>query len=253
MLNRLLFLIFISVTADVSAQWRITGVELSAMPGMGLHQYTNDSLVFERRREQGTISSSAHIPAMLHFQNNSRSSFYGGLGMRFDDFAMNKYNFADGLLSILIIPFGGNAYFDTASISRISFSTRSITMPLAYAYDLTKNKKQLVHFLVRALLVPGKAVSRQAEITAEQNLSSGAVLSPDDLKKLSDLYSGSIKNFSLFFAPEINLTTGNRNMPVGINLGLQPFAFDLVKPTGTFFRGNTYFRVSFGLTYHWAR
>jgi hypothetical protein len=253
MLYRVLFFIFITTTADVSAQWRITGVELSAMPGMGLHQYSNDSLVFERRREQGTVSSSAHIPAMLHFQNVSRSSLYAGIGMRFDDFAMNKYNFADGLLSILIIPFGGNAYFDTASISRIAISTRSITIPLAYAYDLTKNKKQAVHFLVRALLVPGMAVSRKAEIIAEQNLSSGAVLTPDDVKKLSDLYSSAIKNFSFFFAPEINLTTGNRNMPVGINLGLQPFAFDLAKPTGTFFKGNTYFRISFGLTYHWYK
>jgi hypothetical protein len=253
MLQKWLLMVSILWSATAMAQWRITGVELSAMPGMGLHQYSSDSLVFEKRREQRTISSSAHIPAMLHFQNNSRSSLYAGIGIRFDDFAMNKYNFADGFFSIFIIPFGGNPYFDTASISRISFSTKSITLPLAYAYNLTKNKRQGVHFLLRALVIPGIAVSRNAEVTAEQNLSSGAVLSPDDVRRISDMYSGAITNFSLFFAPEINLTTGNKNMPVGINLGLQPFAFDLVKPTGTFFKGNTYFRASFGLTYHWDR
>jgi hypothetical protein len=253
MLYRLLFLICIAATADVSAQWRITGVELSAMPGIGLHQYTNDSLVFERRREQGTISSSAHIPMMIHIQNGSRSSLYAGLGVRFDDFTMNRYNLNDGLFSIFIIPFGSNPNYDTFAIKRIDFSTTSVTMPIAYAYNLTKNKKQVVHFLVRALVVPGVALSRKAEVTAEQYLSSGVVISPDVVKKLADLYSGSIKNFSLFFAPEINLTTGNKNTPLGINLGLQPFAFDLVKPTGTFFRGNTYFRISFGFTYHWNR
>jgi hypothetical protein len=238
---------------NASGQWRITGMEISAMPGIGLHQYTNDSLVFEKRREQGTISSSAHFPAMLHLQNNSRSSLFAGIGMRFDDFAMKKYNFSEGLISIFILPFGGNAYYDTFSIRRIAFSTESITIPLAYAYNLTKNKNQAVHFLVRALLVPGLAVSRKAHVYADQNIYNGNVISPDNVRKLSELYSQRISKFSLFFSPEINLTTGNRNAPFGINLGLQPFAFDLVKPTGTFLKGNTYFRISFGVTYHWNR
>ena len=248
----LLLVIMLLPCGILQAQWRLSGLESGIMPAVGLHRYTNNELVFERRRNLSTASGTVQWPlAMLHFRNGSRNSWYVGMGLRTDAFTMNKYNFGDALFSILIIPYGGNLYADTLALSQVKFNVSSITLPFAYDYDLTRQASQPLHFHLRLLLIPGMVVSKRVQVERDETLQTANPPSDAALSMLSERYRAGIGSASLWFAPEINITGRQTPGKVGFFFGLQPLAFDLLRTTKSYLSGGSYLKLSMGLQYHW--
>lgn len=245
--------LFTALLIPAAAQWKISGVELGTMPGAGLHEYTSDSLVFERRRNLATFSGSVQMIGMLTLSNrkHSRSNLQFGLGWRNDAFTMNKNNVIDALASIIIIPFGGRPSADTFALSSVGFRVQSLTVPLAYDYNLTRNSSNAVHVHFRALVVPGIVLSRNVSVVQDTTI---MLSNPPDAAAISALrteYQEMLGPFSLYIAPEINLT--GRQTPGKLNFaaGIQPFAFDLFSYRQQLYKGSLFLRFNCSLSYRW--
>lgn len=234
------------------AQWKPVGIEAAVAPSIGVHTYeTNNKLIFDRRQGNGTVSFSMHLPAMLEWSNGSRHRLYTGLGLRYDAFTMNSTNFGDALFSILIIPFGGRPRPDTFRINSVTNNVLALTMPLAYDYNLTKNKNAGIEFHVRALLVPGISVYKQSNVSPIGEPGNSGAPTEAELQQLEKEYEKELKSFSCLFAPEINMTIPLVKQQFGMSMGLQPFAVDLASPFAHFYNGALQIRGTMSLYYRW--
>lgn len=249
--NVLLMMIVFSASF-VRAQWRPVGIDAAIAPSLGLHAYkTNNKLIFDRRQGDATVSFSMHLPVMLEWSNGSRHRWFTGLGLRYDAFTMNSSNFSDALFSILIIPFGGRPQADTFRISSVTNNVLAVTMPLAYDFNLNKNRQAPVQFHVRALLVPGMSIWKKSSASpiGEPGTSGAPTLA--ELQLLENEYEHRLKNFSCLFAPEINMTIPIVKQHFGMSMGLQPLAIDLASPFAHFYDGAAQFRGSLNMYYRW--
>jgi hypothetical protein len=237
------------LTAEVQAQLRLQQVELQAAPGALLQNYTDDALVFERRRNRTTVAGATHFLLQTHWRFAGRWQGGIGLGMRTDRFTMNRVNAVDGLFAIVLLPFGARPFADTLPLEQVKMRNRLLSVPLSFSYDLTARASAPVHFLVRAQLIPSFLLSARAGTT----LAAGAVLPAGRQAQLQQTYEDAVNSFSLLLAPEVNMQVRFPRSPLGIQLGLQPLAFDLAQTNSRFLRGQTHLRLSFGLLYTWQR
>lgn len=229
------------------AQLRLQQAELQAAPGALLQTFTRDSLVFERRRSRSTLAGSTHFLLQTHWGNGGRWQFGAGLGLRTDRFTMNRLNAFDGLFAIVLLPFSPRPVPDTLPLEQVKMRNRLLSVPLSFSYDLTARAQSAVHFFLRAQFIPSFLLSARASST----LAPGSTVSAGRQAQLQQTYEEAIQRFSLLLAPEVNMQIRFRQTPVGLQLGLQPLAFDLAQTNTRFLRGNTHLRLSFGLLYSW--
>jgi len=192
-------------------------------------EFTYHSLVFEKRKGNLTATTQFQMQAMAVWQNESRHSFFSGLGYRRDHWAMNLNNFADVFVAIVVIPFGGTQRMDSIALSRTSIQTSQISLPIGYAYRLSRRQNARTSFEARLLAFPAFTIGKSANPVPAADAPSPPGTA--DLQRLKASYEGTVSGFSLLVAPEINVQFRPFRSDAGIYMGLQPFAFDLASPT----------------------
>lgn len=232
---------------DAPAQLRLQQAELQVAPGALLQTYTRDSLVFERRRGRSTLAGSTHFLLQTQWGAGHRWQFGAGLGLRTDRFTMNRLNAVDGFFAIVLLPFSARPFADTLPLEQIKMRNRLLSVPLSVGYYLTARPDALVRFQARLQVIPSFLLSARAAVETE----SGSNLSQERLAQVQQTYTEAGGRFAMLLAPELNMQLQFPKSPMGLQVGLQPLAFDVAQTTRRFLQGNTHLRLSASLLYRW--
>ena len=246
----IIFLAVCVLVQDAVAQWRLSGIEVKASFGGTMGEFTRNPLVFSKRMGSLALPASAHFPVLLNLKKaNSKTSFYGGLGIHRHSSTMNKNNWTDALFSIIIIPFGGRN-FDTTYLNSVEMQVTSLTVPLGVDWQMggSKNQQNPSTFHFRMLLIPGFKIGSNAKATFDLR---NRIPTSNEEANVNATYKNAVNTFSLYLLPEINWQYKFVQNKFGTTLGLQPFSLDLISPNRKLYTGGLGIRFSFGLVYGW--
>ena len=124
---------------------------------------------------------------------------------------------------------------------------RLLSVPLSVGYYLTARPDAVVRFRARLQVIPSFLLSARAAVETE----SGSNLSQERLAQVQQTYTEAGGRFAMLLAPELNMQLQFPKSPMGVQVGLQPLAFDVAQTTRRFLQGNTHLRLSASLLYRW--